>query len=574
MKKAITLAMIIALTITRAAASYTGSANATLGTVTATQASAMFTWSISSTTGISMSNIGDSVSVSAQKYDVTTSQFLGYEYLAPQTDTINLVGITHNFSGLNPGHVSQLMVHFILTQSNNIVWFFDTTITFTTNCIPLLASISPTNPAVCAGGSITLSGSGGTHFQWSTGDTTSSTTISPLVPTVVTLTVWTDNCSPVSTSVTVGINPVFNVSVTVIGTNPSCNSASVVLTATPGAASYSWTPTTYLSATNTMTVSATNVTSSMTYFVTATGSNGCSGTGSATVVVNPTPPVSVSALPSSVCAGQQSVLTASGASTFSWTPFSSLSSSTGSSVTATPTGTTTYTVTGNALSCTATAQVTLTVNPIPVVIVTGPHELCNDGSYVTLDATGADFFTWSPGTGLNTIFGPQVDANPPSSIIYTITGTDVTGCAASTTFNLSVSNPPVITGVYYDAINAEVTFYGINMSGVDSIHVGDTYPKIAGNNTYATFPLWWTMLNVGMSITLFSEPCEVQYTFMGNTVGIEELTIGAKGEVGNNRIYDLSSREVTGSVISDGWYVKNKNLIYIQDGKIIATRKR
>ena len=68
--------------------------------------------------------------------------------------------------------------------------------------------------------------------------------------------------------------------------------------------------------------------------------------------------VTASASPSTINSGQSSVLTASGASTYSW----SHSLGTGSSKTVSPTSTTTYSVTGTSTAgCTATASVTVTV---------------------------------------------------------------------------------------------------------------------------------------------------------------------------------------------------------------------
>jgi len=68
-----------------------------------------------------------------------------------------------------------------------------------------------------------------------------------------------------------------------------------------------------------------------------------------------------------ICDGENTILTASGASTYSWNNAGSLSSATGTPVTATPTTTTTYTVTGtDGNGCENTATVTVTVNPRPV----------------------------------------------------------------------------------------------------------------------------------------------------------------------------------------------------------------
>ena len=66
-----------------------------------------------------------------------------------------------------------------------------------------------------------------------------------------------------------------------------------------------------------------------------------------TVTVNPLPTVGVSpSTPTAICTGNSTTLTASGASTYSWSPATGLSATTGATVTASPTTTTTYTVTG------------------------------------------------------------------------------------------------------------------------------------------------------------------------------------------------------------------------------------
>jgi hypothetical protein len=67
-----------------------------------------------------------------------------------------------------------------------------------------------------------------------------------------------------------------------------------------------------------------------------------------------------------ICEGLNTVLTASNAVTYSWSPSATLSSATGTPVTATPVLTTVYTVTGtDANGCVNTADVTVTVTPTP-----------------------------------------------------------------------------------------------------------------------------------------------------------------------------------------------------------------
>ena len=82
------------------------------------------------------------------------------------------------------------------------------------------------------------------------------------------------------------------------------------------------------------------------------------------IVVNPLPTVTVS--DQSICSGESTTLTASGADTYTWDPPAGLSATTGASVDASPASTTTYTVTGtDANGCQNTATATVTVNPLP-----------------------------------------------------------------------------------------------------------------------------------------------------------------------------------------------------------------
>jgi len=116
-----------------------------------------------------------------------------------------------------------------------------------------------------------------------------------------------------------------------------CPGARSVLTAS-GANIYNWSTGDNI-ASITVTPSSTT-----TYTVTGTSTVGCTGTATVRVFTNilPLPFVAVSASPSTIYIGQSSVITASGANTYSW----SHGLGSGSSKTVSPAGTTTYTVTG------------------------------------------------------------------------------------------------------------------------------------------------------------------------------------------------------------------------------------
>lgn len=104
-----------------------------------------------------------------------------------------------------------------------------------------------------------------------------------------------------------------------------------------------------------------------------------------TVTVNALPTVAVTPTSGNVCfpGGTAVALSASGADTYTWSPTSGLSASTGASVNALPGGTTTYTVTGTttANGCTNTASATITVSPgISVSASASPSSICVNGN--------------------------------------------------------------------------------------------------------------------------------------------------------------------------------------------------
>ena len=90
-----------------------------------------------------------------------------------------------------------------------------------------------------------------------------------------------------------------------------CNGQSTTLVAT-GATSYSWSPNTGLSATNTASVAA-NPSTTTTYTVTGTTGT-CTRTDEVTVTVNPTPAATIAASASTICIGGSVTLTANSGS--------------------------------------------------------------------------------------------------------------------------------------------------------------------------------------------------------------------------------------------------------------------
>ncbi len=170
-----------------------------------------------------------------------------------------------------------------------------------------------------------------------------------------------------------------------------------------------------------------------------------------TVTVNPKPIIRVTPGSGTIFCNTGSVtLTASGASTYKWSPVSGLDTNMGATVHASPGQTTTYTVTGTDLNgCqNNVTNVIVTVIQKPIILVTlSAPSICNGGS-ATLTANGASTYSWSPGTGLDTTSGAVVHASPSATTIYTVTGLSTNGCSNTASMTVKVNPTPTanVTG--------------------------------------------------------------------------------------------------------------------------------
>jgi len=135
---------------------------------------------------------------------------------------------------------------------------------------------------------------------------------------------------------------------------------------------------------------------------------GCSEFDSAfvNITVNPTPTVNVNAVTNPICNGGSTVVNASGASSFVWSPSTGLSGTTGPSVTANPTVTTTYNIQGTTGACSGNTSIEIEVLNPPVALSTQSADTIDCNTSATFDgsnSTDATNFTWtytggSPGT--------------------------------------------------------------------------------------------------------------------------------------------------------------------------------
>ena len=176
-----------------------------------------------------------------------------------------------------------------------------------------------------------------------------------------------------------------------------------------------------------------------TFTVTVSTSPVCSTTATVSVVVNPAPIASLSALQTTICAGQSTTLTAGGGTTYRFSTTGIISATTTAVVS--PTATTTYSVTViSASGCSTTATATVTVNLLPTPGLTSAT-ICA-GQTAALTATGGSSYTFSNGTANTT---GLLTFTPTSSTVISVTVANASGCVSTTSAGVTVNPAPSLT---------------------------------------------------------------------------------------------------------------------------------
>ena len=313
-----------------------------------------------------------------------------------------------------------------------------TTLALTINPSPTVGfTISPSS-AVCAGSSVTLSGTGASSYSWS-GGITDAVSFIPISTTTYTVTGTSAGCTNTSTvSVTVNAIP------TVVANSTAsaiCMGSSVTLTGS-GANSYTWTG-------GVIDAVAFSPTTTDTYTVTGTDSNGCQDSDVITVTVNGISIVTANSTASAICMGSSVTLTGSGANSYTWT------GGVINAVAFSPTTTDTYTVTGtDSNGCQDTDAITVIVNSLPTVTAAAANSVvCIDDAQVVLTGNPVGGIWNGPGvTGSS--FNPSSAGVGAQIVTYTFT--DGNGCTGTATANIQVN---ACVGVVETTLASGVTVF-------------------------------------------------------------------------------------------------------------------
>ncbi|HTB31871.1 MAG TPA: gliding motility-associated C-terminal domain-containing protein [Bacteroidia bacterium] len=266
-----------------------------------------------------------------------------------------------------------------------------------------------------------------------------------------------------------------------------CMGDSITLTAS-GAANYYWSPARGLNTTSDSTV-ITNTTVSTVYNV-AGKSPGCIGFATVTVNVSHTT-ITITPPNDSVCKGQSTMLNASGALTYSWSPPSGLSCTTCSIPNVTPDSTITYSIVGiDVNGCKDSSKITVFVKPQPVAIITAfPSDSICIGDSVHLIGSGGGSYLWTPGSFTsNTIW-----VKPVANSTYSLS-TSIGTCSSDTSIHIFMNPSPTVS------ITSDTTI--CNGGAITLVATGGGTYKWSTNSTASSIlviPSSTTTYTVGVS---------------------------------------------------------------------------
>jgi len=248
---------------------------------------------------------------------------------------------------------------------------------------------------ICPGVPTQLTAIGGGTYAWSTGDTTASISVSPLVTTTYSVTVTNKQGCSATDSVTVNILPAEKPVITINGKNTICQGDSILLTSnlTDNVrwSSGQTTPSIYVKTPGS-------------YSVTATGSSGCTQTSTSVTISVAAPPQITASKSTILCRGDNISLAMSSGDSFQWS-----TGATTISIEVSPDETTTYSVTTtDAAGCVYQNSLTVTVLQFPPpgqVSKMLPANNIADGSlpltfswFPAADATSYDLYVWAANT--------------------------------------------------------------------------------------------------------------------------------------------------------------------------------
>jgi hypothetical protein len=307
-----------------------------------------------------------------------------------------------------------------------------------------------------------------------------------------------------------GMNPLGNmIEDDTVNIEPSssniCEGNSIMLTAN-GVTTYTWSPSTGLNATTGDSVIA-NPTTTTTYTIEGTfGAKTITRT--LIVTINPNPVISAN-IPPSICSGENTILTVSGATTYVWSPSTGLSATTGDTVIANLTSPITYTIIGtSSFGCSDTIQATVTIIPSP-----GKPTFSQHGD--TLISSSAHDNQWYHNGILLTDDTTQDLIITSGGGYWVVVTNEVNGCGTASDTLEGINQLPVT--------NNQLLIYPNPGSGFFTIKSSKTINEL-------------TVTNLLGQLVYESQPKQPQFAFELNNDGMYFVTVTSDNETVTRKV--------------------------------------
>lgn len=279
--------------------------------------------------------------------------------------------------------------------------------------------------AICPGTPFQLDAYGGSTYTWTPSNVLNNPSIPNPIATITNNTIFTviisDSCG--SDTLVVPLN-VVTLNLSLSNDTSICIGGQVPLSAI-GVGNLTWSPNHFLNNNSGANVLATPD-SSITYFATLTTPEGCTITDSIQISVYYDPPNSN--LPDTLvlCQGTSTMVTASGANNYLWSPNQNISSINQATVSLWPTQEMYYFCDFTNACGTITDSVYIDI--LTASITAGNDTIICPNNTATLWASGGLYYQWSPADPIIENVGNQVWVVPNASTIFQVVGSDVNGC--------------------------------------------------------------------------------------------------------------------------------------------------
>ncbi|MDI9341391.1 MAG: gliding motility-associated C-terminal domain-containing protein [Sediminibacterium sp.] len=318
----------------------------------------------------------------------------------------------------------------------------------TTNCAILCQATAANSGSVCTGGNVTLTANTNTavtSFTWNGPGGFTSTLPNPVItPTASGTYSLIATTSQGTCMATTNVTVASLATPTITNVGATCQGMSFNLNVSGGPPNqYNWTgPNGFTS--NQQNIQFNNAVPSQSGGYTVTVTSGlCTQTAAIVVSVTPMPTVTAQNT-GPYCPGQNIILSANGASSYTWAgPGNFTSNAPIVSIPASGTSGGLYTLVGANGTCTNAASSNVVVYPAPVITISNNSPVCENFP-LQLNASGGNTYSWVGPGNYNTLNQNPFFAQAPLSAngVFTVIVTSVEGCTASAVTSVSVNAKP------------------------------------------------------------------------------------------------------------------------------------